>query len=164
MFGKGNCSLILNIIPHGNDSWDALCYQLAAHSRKSGFGLFTGCFAGIENHQPQRRAGGKDARERLRIHQIGLTVFLDEGHRTPVSNPSPMPDKMQNMKVKQSVEYNGKRYTLPFLVAKESLSTEQETVRNRFGGESCTLPAFAFAVLSKDGSVRLSLQCPYSAA
>ena len=53
---------------------------------------------------------------------------------------------MQNMKVKQSVEYNGKRYTLPFLVAKESLSTEQETVRNRFGGESCTLPAFAIAV------------------
>ena len=50
------------------------------------------------------------------------------------------------MKVKQSVEYNGKRYTLPFLVAKESLSTEQETVRNRFGGESCTLPAFAIAV------------------
>ena len=53
---------------------------------------------------------------------------------------------MNNMKVKQSVEYNGKRYTLPFLVAKESLSTEQETVRNRFGGESCTLPAFAIAV------------------
>jgi len=53
---------------------------------------------------------------------------------------------MQNMKVKQSVEYNGKRYTLPFLVAKESLSTKQETVRNRFGGESCTLPAFAIAV------------------
>ena len=54
--------------------------------------------------------------------------------------------KLNNMKVKQSVEYNGKRYTLPFLVAKESLSTEQETVRNRFGGESCTLPAFAIAV------------------
>ena len=53
---------------------------------------------------------------------------------------------MQNMKVKQSVEYNGKRYTLPFLVAKESLSTEQDTVSNRFGGESCTLPAFAIAV------------------
>ena len=53
--------------------------------------------------------------------------------------------KMQNMKVKQSVEYNGKRYTLPFLVAKESLSTEEDTVRNRFGGESCTLPAFAIA-------------------
>ena len=50
------------------------------------------------------------------------------------------------MKVKQSVEYNCKRYTLPFLVAKESLSTEQDTVRNRFGGESCTLPAFAVAV------------------
>ena len=50
------------------------------------------------------------------------------------------------MKVKQSVEYNGKRYTLPFLVAKESLSTEEETVRNTFGGESCTLPAFAVAV------------------
>ena len=32
---------------------------------------------------------------------------------------------MQNMKVKQSVEYNGKRYTLPFLVAKESLSTKK---------------------------------------
>ena len=54
--------------------------------------------------------------------------------------------KLNNMKVKQSVEYNGKRYTLPFLVAKESLSTEEETVRNRFGGESCTLPAFAVAV------------------
>ena len=53
---------------------------------------------------------------------------------------------MTNMKIKQSVHYNGKRYTLPFLVAKESLSTEQETVRNRFGGESCTLPAFAIAV------------------
>jgi len=53
---------------------------------------------------------------------------------------------MNNMKVKQSVEYNGKRYTLPFLVAKESLSTEEDTVRNRFGGESCTLPAFAIAV------------------
>ena len=51
-----------------------------------------------------------------------------------------------NMKVKQSVEYKGKRYTLPFLVAKESLSTEEDTVRNRFGGESCTLPAFAIAV------------------
>jgi len=53
---------------------------------------------------------------------------------------------MNNMKVKQSVEYNGKRYTLPFLVAKESLSTEEDTVKNRFGGESCTLPAFAIAV------------------
>ena len=31
---------------------------------------------------------------------------------------------MTNMKVKQSVENNGKRYTLPFLVAKEALSTE----------------------------------------
>jgi hypothetical protein len=53
---------------------------------------------------------------------------------------------MNNMKVKQSVVYNGKRYTLPFLVAKESLSTEEDTVKNRFGGESCTLPAFAIAV------------------
>jgi hypothetical protein len=53
---------------------------------------------------------------------------------------------MNNMKVRQTVEYNGERYTLPFLVAKESLSTEEDTVRNRFGGESCTLPAFAIAV------------------
>ena len=53
---------------------------------------------------------------------------------------------MQNMKVKQSVEYKGKRYTLPFLVAKESLSTAEDTVRNSFGGEACTLPAFAIAV------------------
>ena len=53
---------------------------------------------------------------------------------------------MKNMKVKQSVAYKGKRYTLPFLVAKESLSTAEDTVRNRFGGESCTLPAFAIAV------------------
>ena len=50
------------------------------------------------------------------------------------------------MKVKQSVEYNGKRYTLPFLVAKASLSTEEDTVRNRFGGESCTLRGFAIDV------------------
>ena len=34
------------------------------------------------------------------------------------------------MKVKQSVEYNGKKYKLPFLVAKESLTTEMETVSN----------------------------------
>ena len=54
--------------------------------------------------------------------------------------------KLNNMKVRQTVEYNGERYTLPFLVAKESLSTEVDTVRNRFGGESCTLPAFAIAV------------------
>ena len=59
---------------------------------------------------------------------------------------SHMIQDMNNMKIKQSVEYEGKRYPLPFLVAKESLSTEQETVRNRFGGESCTLPAFGVAV------------------
>ena len=54
--------------------------------------------------------------------------------------------KLNNMKVKQSVEYNGKRYTLPFLIAKETLNTEMETVSNPFSGESISMPSFAVAV------------------
>ena len=44
-------------------------------------------------------------------------------------------NNMNNMKVKQSVEYNGKRYTLPFLVAKESLSTDEEGLLEELEGE-----------------------------
>ena len=50
------------------------------------------------------------------------------------------------MKVKQSVEYNGKRYTLPFLIARETLNTKEEEVANRFSGQKTTMPEFAAAV------------------
>jgi hypothetical protein len=53
---------------------------------------------------------------------------------------------MNNMKVKQSVEYNGKRYTLPFLIARETLNTKEVEVANRFSGEKTTMPEFAAAV------------------
>ena len=41
---------------------------------------------------------------------------------------------MTNMKVKQSVEYEGKKIPLPFLIAKETLNTDMTKVRNRFNG------------------------------
>ena len=50
------------------------------------------------------------------------------------------------MKVKQSVEYNGKRYTLQFLIAKETLNTKEVEVANRFSGQKTTMPEFAAAV------------------
>ena len=50
------------------------------------------------------------------------------------------------MKVKQTAHYKGKKYPLPFLIAKETLTTEMEKVRNPFSGESVELPAFAAAV------------------
>jgi len=53
---------------------------------------------------------------------------------------------MTNMKVKQSVEYEGKRIPLPFLIAKETLNTNMTKVRNRFNGDETELPEFAVAV------------------
>ena len=53
---------------------------------------------------------------------------------------------MTNMKVKQSVEYEGKRIPLPFLIAKETLNTDMTKVRNRFNGDETELPEFAVAV------------------
>ena len=50
------------------------------------------------------------------------------------------------MKVKQSVEYEGKRIPLPFLIAKETLNTDMTKVRNRFNGDETELPEFAVAV------------------
>ena len=50
------------------------------------------------------------------------------------------------MKVKQSVEYNGKRYNLPFLIARETLNTKEVEVANRFSGQKTTMPEFAAAV------------------
>ena len=44
------------------------------------------------------------------------------------------------------IKYNDKEYKLPFDVALPEDATATDTVRNRFGGESCTLPAFAVAV------------------
>ena len=53
---------------------------------------------------------------------------------------------MTNMKVKQSVEYEGKRIPLPFLIARETLNTDMTKVRNRFSGDETELPEFAVAV------------------
>ena len=53
---------------------------------------------------------------------------------------------MTNMKVKQSVEYEGKKIPLPFLIAKETLNTDMTKVRNRFNGNETELPEFAVAV------------------
>ena len=50
------------------------------------------------------------------------------------------------MKVKQSVEYEGKRIPLPFLIARETLNTDMTKVRNRFNGDETELPEFAVAV------------------
>ena len=46
----------------------------------------------------------------------------------------------------KTIKYNNKQYTLPFAVSLPDDPTTTDTVRNRFGGESCTLPAFAIAV------------------
>jgi hypothetical protein len=46
----------------------------------------------------------------------------------------------------QTIKYNNKEYKLPFDVSLPDDPTATDTVRNRFGGESCTLPAFAIAV------------------
>ena len=50
------------------------------------------------------------------------------------------------MKIKQSVEYEGKKIPLPFLIAKETLNTKMTKVRNRFNGDETELPEFAVAV------------------
>ena len=46
----------------------------------------------------------------------------------------------------KTIKYNDKEYKLPFDVALPDNPTTTDTVKNRFGGESCTLPAFAIAV------------------
>ena len=46
----------------------------------------------------------------------------------------------------KTIKYNNKDYKLPFDVALPEDATTEDIVRNRFGGESCTLPAFAIAV------------------
>ncbi len=46
----------------------------------------------------------------------------------------------------KTIKYNNKEYKLPFDVALPEDATAEDTVRNRFGGEWCTLPAFAIAV------------------
>ena len=49
------------------------------------------------------------------------------------------------MKAKRIV-YKNKPIYLPFQVSLPEDPTAEETVHNRFGGGSCTLPAFAVAV------------------
>ena len=49
------------------------------------------------------------------------------------------------MKAKRIV-YKTKPIYLPFQVSLPEDPTAEEIVKNRFGGESCTLPAFAVAV------------------
>ena len=46
----------------------------------------------------------------------------------------------------KTIKYKNKEYKLPFAVGLPEDPTTEETVHNRFGGESCTLPAFAVAV------------------
>tara|TARA_R100001443_G_scaffold563_2_gene2281 strand:- start:1451 stop:1702 length:252 start_codon:yes stop_codon:yes gene_type:complete len=46
----------------------------------------------------------------------------------------------------KTIKYNNKEYKLPFAVSLPEDPTAMDTVRNRFGGESCTLPAFAIAI------------------
>ena len=46
----------------------------------------------------------------------------------------------------KTIKYKDKEYKLPFDVALPEDPTTEEVVHNRFGGESCTLPAFAVAV------------------
>ena len=53
---------------------------------------------------------------------------------------------MNNMKVKQSVHYNGKVIKLPFLIPTDHLITKEITQANHFSGEQTTLPKFAGAV------------------
>ena len=46
----------------------------------------------------------------------------------------------------KTIKYKNKEYKLPFAVGLPEDPTTEEVVQNRFGGESCTLPAFAVAV------------------
>ena len=46
----------------------------------------------------------------------------------------------------KTIKYKNKEYKLPFAVGLPEDPTTEEKVQNRFGGESCTLPAFAVAV------------------
>ena len=50
------------------------------------------------------------------------------------------------MKDRKRIVYKNKPIYLPFPVSLPEDPTSEETVYNRFGGESCTLPAFAVAV------------------
>ena len=53
---------------------------------------------------------------------------------------------MKGLRIKQTAHYDGKKIPLPFLIAKETLTTKMTKVRNRFGGEETELPQFAVAV------------------
>ena len=46
----------------------------------------------------------------------------------------------------KTIKYKNKEYKLPFEVELPHDPTTEEVIHNRFGGESCTLPAFAVAV------------------
>lgn len=53
---------------------------------------------------------------------------------------------MKTFKIKQSVDYNGKTFKLPFLINKNDLSTEMLNASNHFSGETVKLPRFAKAI------------------
>ena len=46
----------------------------------------------------------------------------------------------------QLITYKDREYKLPFYVGLPEDPTVTETITNRFGGDSCILPAFAVAV------------------
>ena len=48
--------------------------------------------------------------------------------------------------IMKTIKYKNKEYKLPFDVALPEDPTTEEVIHNRFGGDSCTLPAFAVAV------------------
>ena len=50
------------------------------------------------------------------------------------------------MKVKQTIEYNGKTIKLPFDINPLDLDTMERDAANHFSGETTTLPQFAYAV------------------
>jgi len=50
------------------------------------------------------------------------------------------------MAKKITIKYKDKEYKLPFEVLLPHDPTTEEVIHNRFGGGSCTLPAFAVAV------------------
>ena len=52
-------------------------------------------------------------------------------------------NKKETMK---TIKYKNKEYKLPFEVELPHDPTTEEVIHNRFGGGSCTLPAFAVAV------------------
>ena len=53
---------------------------------------------------------------------------------------------IKKVNMKKTIEYNNKKYKLPFAVLLPKNPIELETVSNRFTGQKAILPGFAVAV------------------